>query len=289
MPLPPPRPPRPPSAFSALAIAVTGSSTASNGAWGVVQDVFWFFVTLFTFGLVRRPPPAPLGTLSYWHQWSGDCGTIGRWGQTTASIPRRIYVIDLSNGTYTRLVAAMQTAVSRWNAALNMPGHMSVHVINTTPTTASIPSAAQIHFVIGTLEQLLAARSRVLPNITAAQINGLDVGFVPGGRVWMGPSNHEGDWIDPNGNRRRGFLMTRAQGYLRAAGWAQSTYDNLATHELGHALGWRGHSNVRWVDIMYRGNLFRHPPNNAISNPSSLSRNEIRHLLQVYCINTRVN
>ena len=50
-----------------------------------------------------------------------------------------------------------------------------------------------------------------------------------------------------------------------------SNYINIATHEMGHLLGWYGHSTVS-SDVMY-------------SSPSSvvtLSNRDIRHILQVY-------
>ena len=67
------------------------------------------------------------------------------------------------------------------------------------------------------------------------------------------------------------YEQIAALGYVLSDNRTYSQYLKTCTHEMGHAMGWRGHAtNNGW--IMYQGS----------TSVTTLSQDEIDHLLQIY-------
>jgi len=100
------------------------------------------------------------------------------------------------------------------------------------------------------------------------------------GRTYQN-SNYEGKWTYGSSIKQGMKMKAKTYGYVRALDSGTSTYKqdrfkNIATHELGHALGWFGHSNTKG-DIMYVKNL-------DDGTPTALVTAEKNHLRQAYLL-----
>lgn len=126
-----------------------------------------------------------------------------------------------------------------------------------SPTSTAVSSS--IRFYGGTVAQIEAQT---------------DLTYISGttGRTVFRGSYEEGTWIY-NGTAIAGWVITGVDGYIVDSGTANTINKNknTCTHELGHALGWRGHSSNS-QDIMY----------SAISEVTTLTQRDIDHLWQVY-------
>lgn len=82
----------------------------------------------------------------------------------------------------------------------------------------------------------------------------------------------EGYWyLLTDGSSKAGYLYSLIRGYIVDKNKPLAGATNVTLHELGHALGWRGHSAVS-SDIMY----------SLSSSISLLTNRDKDHLSQVY-------
>ena len=86
----------------------------------------------------------------------------------------------------------------------------------------------------------------------------------------------EGAWVHNNGTRRQGVRMVRANGFVHRNNRSEDTYVNIVIHEVAHALGWFGHSDIR-NEVMDRNNLGGSPPR----TPTRFLPREANHLRQI--------
>jgi predicted Zn-dependent protease len=178
-------------------------------------------------------------TLGYLNFWDSDSSEIGRWG-VTPSIYN--YAVDGSmQGTLSEYVTHART---EWNNA-GIPSN-----------STSSDSNAQIKVYGGTYTNLKA----IEPSIKTTN---------PGLCTWF--ANHEGEWI-AFGIYKTGYKLTAAKVYIvYTTGQTTNTYKMVTTHEIGHSLGWLGHTNYS-SNVMYP----------YATEKTSLGTQDIRHLKQVY-------
>lgn len=80
----------------------------------------------------------------------------------------------------------------------------------------------------------------------------------------------EGTWTYGN-TSKTGVLISAVEGCIVDKNHSSNEYKETCTHEMGHALGWSGHSGNS-SDIMYAYG----------SSITTLTTNEKNHLSQVY-------
>jgi predicted Zn-dependent protease len=195
------------------------------------------FTFLLTFIITTTSYAATLGYLNY---WDTDGSVIGRWGSTTPSIYN--YPVDGSmQGT---LPSYVTHARSEWNNA-GIPNN-----------STSTESNAHIKVYGGTYTNLKA----IEPSLSSS-----DTGLCVSTRT------NEGEWL-ALGTYKTGYKQTAAKVYIvYITGKTANGYKKTTTHEIGHSLGWSGHTNNS-ADIMYH----------TASEVTSLSAVDKRHLKQVY-------
>jgi len=196
-----------------------------------------------------------LGALNQ-SDWISDDNKIGRWGAKTSDIPRTIYYRQISTGDNLDLQTAVQHAANQWNAAFGLTGsnRMTIQSFSGSP-----PSDAKIIFYGGITSELetIFGSGKVNSN------GGCDQNSI-----------FEGLWTYGN-STKEGRLMTKAPCWVRRnSNFTQDHYNNVATHELGHALGWMGHSSTKG-HVMYVRNL-------TDGYSTALKTAEIKHLQQAY-------
>jgi len=287
---------------SSISLTVRGTMSVGGQTWLLVRFPSNFTASRFNDGIDNRDFWVHyLGDLSSWRSFynnnndgspSSEASTpaasaprndiIARWGARN-SIPTRIYVRDLRGNQNSSIVAAMQHAVAELNRTNALGTSLTVIPFDGTPSAAT----AQIYFVGGTRAALRnhtgAGANRLLPHISAINSSGA----VQVGRT----ANHQGVFrLSTNNQIREGRLydimprgLNAMQGFIAtdaANGTArnQEFLNNVALHELTHALGWWGHSNNRG-DVMDRWNLY------GGRVPQSLLLAERNHLRQVYGLN----
>lgn len=184
-----------------------------------------------------------LGTLSCWY--SGD-SKIGRWSQTNITV----YVVRINpetNTAYFPVVNAFAEASSKWSNALD---------ISIVSGKSEAYSSAPIVFYGGTIEEI---NTKATFNLTSTT-NG----------VTRRASSLEGYWTYGSASKE-GRLIVSAEGCIVDKGKTLAQYIKTCTHELGHALGWSGHSSNS-SDVMY----------GYSSNITELTSRDINHLVQIY-------
>lgn len=196
------------------------------------------FFSLFKFStFTTEVNAATLGSLVYWES-TGDL--IGRWAFTP-----RVYVQTLDSSlSHSSLASYTSHARSQWSGA------------GIGTLTTDFRSNANIRVYGGTYNSI----KEVAPAINIGA-TGFAVVNTP----------YEGDWI-ANGRLRSGRRVTGADIYIvHRSNATTAQYRNTTTHELGHGLGWLGHS-ANTSDIMRA----------SASSITTLSVRDRRHLNQIY-------
>ena len=198
----------------------------------VTVSIFTFILTSI---IVTTAYAATLGYLSY---WDSDSSHIGRWNTT-----RYVYTYAVDGTLQGALPTYESHARSQWNNA-------------GVTSYSSTSSSAVIKVFGGTYENLKAME----PNISST-----NTGYT------VSTSVNEGEWV-AQGVYKTGKRYTSSKVYIvYKYGKSGNGYKKTTTHELGHALGWSGHSDSS-ADIMY----------SSASEVTTLTTTDKRHLKQVY-------
>ena len=199
--------------------------------------------TYDTYVIIRKKDTY-LGTLASWENCENR--RIGRWKNNV-----KVYENDIGAVKNPYFSQACATAYAQWSAALGI-----------TITKVNNEADADITIYSGTREEINAVE---------------DIGFTI---MWSQAGNSNSDYEDNyegyymyNGSPRFLFEITKAEvGVAYESNLTLDDYRSTITHELGHALGYIGHSSSN-TDVMY----FQ-----TTGSDYTLSNNEIAHLSQVY-------
>lgn len=181
-----------------------------------------------------------LGSLSYWYS---DSNTIGRWNSDSL----RVYKIKLNSNSSFTFLDSMSHGCSNWSSAINR---------QVSSGQSSSFSSAPIQYHGGTQAEVNAYG---LFTVSSSD-NGITAVY----------AYNEGTWTY-GGSTKTGNLVIQAEGCIVDWGHTANQYKNTCSHELGHALGWYGHSSSSY-DVMYTYG----------TSITSLSNNDKNHLSQVY-------
>ena len=183
-----------------------------------------------------------LGTLSYWY--SNDT-IIGRWDPSLSAIT--VYKQKLNSNASFNFLDAISTACLNWDDVIGK---------QISSGQSSSFSSAPIRYFGGTLSEVNEMGILTVPS----SYNGLTAVY----------AYDEGTWTY-GGSTKTGKRVVQAIGAIIDWGHTANQYRNTCSHELGHALGWYGHSSSSY-DVMY--------PNGT--SITSLSNSDKNHLSQVY-------
>lgn len=180
--------------------------------------------------------------LDYLSYWYSDASQISRWTSTPKTWTT---VVDgFSSSDFQTYV---NHAINEWKNA------------NISTSTASSSSGANIIIRGGTYDALLD----YIPTLTSSETGKTRIKVNPEGTYRY------------NNTTKIGYIVTEAYVYIvyKPGGTSPSTdaYKKTATHELGHALGWDGHSSNS-SDVMY----------GKSHEQKSLTTRDKLHLKQVY-------
>lgn len=202
--------------------------------------VLGVFIFTLIFGQTIEVAAAPrvnvLGVLSY---WESNEASIGHWNASSLS-----YRLDkLNTNANFPYTLSMNYAFSQWQSALG------INIYATTSSSSTMRSYG------GTFEE-----------ICAMGVN-LQQGY--GGMTSYSCSN-EGSY-NYNSSLKTSYVMTSATVYIVDKDRSDNAHKNVSMHEVGHSLGWLGHS-PNSSDVMYE----------RVTQVAALSTRDSRHLAQVY-------
>ena len=183
---------------------------------------------------------ASLGSLPYWYS---DEDSIGRWNASSLTV----YKNKLNNNGNFYFIQGISYGVNLWEDVTDLS------ILSGTSTSFS---TAPIQFQGGTVAEINAYGTFT----ATASNNGLT----------QITYSIEGTWSYGSATKS-GWLISNAIGYIVDKNHTTDEYKNTCTHELGHALGWYGHT-TNPVDIMYSYG----------SSVTTLSYRDTYHLAQVY-------
>lgn len=174
-----------------------------------------------------------LGSISYWFS---DGDSIGRWTTMPGSVNTQ--KLDTSKSSFIFYVS-MSHAIEKWNDALGRS--IAVSTVTTAPS-----SSDKIIFYGGTQAQLdkqttLGSYLIPVPNDITGRV------------TYNTPSvtSYEGEWTY-GFMTKYGYKHEKIYGYIVDKDNTENQQRNTSTHELGHALGWRGHlSTLYSTSVMY--------------------------------------
>lgn len=179
-----------------------------------------------------------LGTLSYWYS---DGARIARWNESSVGV----YVNKLNSNGYFYFAMGISEGCDKWD-----------EVINLTVNYSPLDTSALIQYHGGTIAEINEYGEFALDS----SVNG----------VTRFSSSFEGNWRYGT-TSKEGYLLSNIIGCIVDKDHTTDEYRKTCAHELGHALGWLGHSrNIN--DIMYSFG----------SDSTSLTTRDANHLSQVY-------
>ncbi|UFJ39758.1 hypothetical protein LOK74_17105 [Brevibacillus humidisoli] len=195
-------------------------------------------LTTFLFSSVAFA--ADLGTLNYWYS---DKDIINRWGYKSMSI----WSGSIDGFSTSKFASYVSHAISQWNSAgFSLSGE--------DDETDSV-----IRIYGGTYNTL----KEMEPSLKTSNT---------GLTSYDGGTKYEGEWIYSGSEKSSYKISSPVNVYIvYKSGRSDSGFKKTSTHELGHALGWRGHSS-RSSDVMY----------GSASEVTQLTSRDKNHLLQVY-------
>lgn len=204
------------------------------------KAIFSFLLcfTLVTTLSITALAATNLGTLSYWYS---DSDSIARWDKSSLNV----YTNKLNSNSSFSFLIGISHGCDQWDDTLGL-----------TLSYGSTYTSAPIKFYGGTKDEVSAYGDFSITSST----NG----------VTQRTSSVEGTWKYGN-TTKTGRLVSSAVGCIIDKDHTADEYRNTCTHELGHALGWAGHSSNS-SDIMYSYG----------SSETSLTTRDSKHLSQVY-------
>lgn len=180
------------------------------------------------------------GTLYYWYS---DKYTIGSWNSTFI----KLYKNKLNTNDSFFFLGGMDHAASQWNNALG---------IYVSPGATSYYYDSPIVYYGGTQDEILLYTNWMIGTskngYTETAVSYVDT------LTYMSTSIIK-------------YYVTGATGFIVDKGRTANQYKKTCTHELGHALGWNGHSGYN-SDIMHGSG----------SSITTLTYRDKNHLSQVY-------
>lgn len=179
-----------------------------------------------------------LGTLSYWYS---DSDKIARWDKSSINVN----ISKLNSNASFYFINGIGHGCNQWDDTLGI-----------TLKYGSSYTSAPIKFYGGTKDEVSAYGDFTISSST----NG----------VTQRTLSVEGTWKYGN-TSKDGYLLSSAIGCIIDKDHTTDEYKKTCTHELGHALGWVGHSSNS-SDIMYSSG----------SSVTSLTTRDSNHLSQVY-------
>ena len=192
-------------------------------------------------------------TFTYWYT---NTSVIGYWYFTPC-----VYYTKLDGSD--NFKTGMQNAVSQWSSALGITIRSSHQNVNQNINSSEdfIETTFPLHFYGGTPDELedlgIFTDSKIWDNTTL-------------GETYYKSYNSYPDVIYANGSYRTYWRLLNVRGYVKNTN-SQTTHYNVCAHELGHALGWHGHSSNA-SDLMYTYS-------NSKTGPQT---RDILHLKQIY-------
>lgn len=182
---------------------------------------------------------AVLGTIPYWESTSNE---IGRWKTERRAFNQILGMNGFSSSDFSSYVSHART---QWSNSS----------ISVTQTSSS--SNANIK-IMGGNYMVLSLQN---PNIQS---------WMAGYAEYVNRA-YEGDWTYMGGPKT-GYTLSNANCYIIfSAGKSADHYKSVATHELGHAMGWMGHSS--------NSNHLMYSETNGVT---SLTTTDKRHIGQIY-------
>ncbi|MBE6730224.1 MAG: matrixin family metalloprotease [Ruminococcaceae bacterium] len=190
--------------------------------------------------------------ISYWYS---DSNSVGYW----SSIPT-VHYCRMSGTSY--FTTAITNGVIKWRNALGI-------------SISSSPADDENLYLNDNLLQFYQGSVEELEELGIFDPNKIADNNVIGYTTYS-PRKFDtppvlAHTLNKNGTIYNCYRFRRVRGFIRDFGTNTTKYNYVCTHEIGHALGWQGHSHIN-SDVMYA-------PYNAMT---TLTDREITHLCQIY-------
>lgn len=183
--------------------------------------------------------------LSYWYS---DSNLIACWDISTLDTYIGSNVTTNANLSLSNIKSYVSTGFNNWNGTTHL-------------SKKDVSSQSSAKLVIGAITEAQADSLSLPPNLTG-------ITTTPITSIYTGYYNGSSKQIGKIGGTVQVFLINRSA----FSSFTSSKWQQIAVHEIGHAMGYDGHYNS--------GNVMPADANNLKSATSS--SNEKNHLSQVY-------